>query len=83
MFAHLLQFELHATPFAAEIDSHDAVVILTGGVGGLGEDILDARVVIGGIEPAKGFDRLRDHGYDLRVIGDVAADSDGFVTLCR
>jgi hypothetical protein len=81
LFAHLLQFELHATPFAAEIDSHDAVVILTGGVGGLREHILDARVVIGGIEPAEGGDRLRNHGFDLRIIGDVATNGDGLMPL--
>src|SRR5207253_27294 len=63
LFAHLLQFELHAAPFAAEIDPHDAIVIFTGGVGSLCEDILDARVVIGGIKPAKDRDRLRDHGF--------------------
>jgi hypothetical protein len=82
LFAHLLQFELHATPFAAENDSHDAVVILTGGVGGLREHILDARVAIGGIEPAEGGDRLRNHGFDLRIIGDVATNGDG-LTLAR
>ena len=81
MFAHLLQFEFHATPFAAEIDPHDAVVVLTGGVGGLGEGILDARVVIGDIELAQGCDRLRDHGFDLRVIGDITADGDDLMAL--
>lgn len=43
LFAHLLQFKFHAAPFAAEIDPHDAVVVFTGGVGRLCEDILDAR----------------------------------------
>ena len=81
MFAHLLQFELHATPFAAEIDPHDAVVILAGGVSSLREHILNARVVVGGIEPAEGCDRLRDHGFDLCVVGDVAADGDGLMAL--
>jgi hypothetical protein len=77
LFAHLLQFELHAAQFAAEIDPHYAVVILSGSVCGLCEDILDARVAIGGIEPAESSDRLLDHGIDLHVIGDIATNGDG------
>jgi hypothetical protein len=81
LFAHLLQFELHAAPFAAEIDPHDAVVILSVSVCSLCEDILDSRVVISGIEPAESSHRLLDHGIDLRVIGDIATNGDGLVAL--
>ena len=81
MFAHLSQLELHAAPFASEIDPHDAVVILTGGVSRLREDILDARIVVSGIQPAESRDRLRDHGFDLRIVGDVAGNGEGSVAL--
>ena len=42
---------------------------------------MDARVVIGGIEPAESNDRLLDHGIDLRVIGNIATNGDGLVAL--
>ena len=76
LLAHLLQFKLHAAPFATEINPHDAVIILTGGVSSLCEDILDARVVIGGIEPAESRDRPRDHGFDLCIVRDVATNGE-------
>jgi hypothetical protein len=81
LFAHLLQLELHATPFATEIDPHDAVVIFTGSVGRFCKNILHTRIVIGRIEPTKGFDHSRDHGFNLPIIGDIAADGDGLVPL--
>jgi hypothetical protein len=81
LLAHLPQFELHAAPFAAKIDSHDAVVILTSRVCCLREDILDASIVVGRVELAEGRDRLADHGFDLFIIADVAADRDGLVAL--
>src|SRR6266571_2161583 len=45
LFAHLLQFKLHATPYAAKIDRHYPVVILPGRISSFGEDILDTCVV--------------------------------------
>jgi hypothetical protein len=44
---------------------------------------LDTRVVIGGIEPAEGCDRLRDHGFDLCVIGEIATNDDGLMALSQ
>jgi hypothetical protein len=61
------------------VDPRDAVVILTGGVGSRCKVILDTRVVIGGIVSAKDYDRRIDHGFDLSVIGNVAADGDSIM----
>jgi hypothetical protein len=33
------------------------------------------------IQPAEISDRLLDHGIDLRVVGDIAADGDGLMAL--
>src|SRR6266567_1513450 len=39
LFAHLLQFELHATPYTAEVDPHYPVIIFPGSIGSLCENI--------------------------------------------
>lgn len=52
-----------------------------GGIGGLGKLVLDAGIVVGGIDPAEVRDGLRDHRLDLRIVGDIAAYGDGRVAL--
>jgi hypothetical protein len=50
LLAHLLKFELHATPDATdatEVDGHHPVVVFRSGIGRRREDILNAGVVIG------------------------------------
>src|SRR5205814_313990 len=62
LLAHLLQLKLHATPYTAEIDRHHPVVIFSGRISGLCEDILNAGIVVGRIEPPEGRDSLTNHG---------------------
>jgi hypothetical protein len=81
LLAHLLQFELHAAPDTAQVDPHHPVVIVTGRVGRLGEDILDACVVVGCIEPSKGSNSLLHHCFYLRVIRYITADGQCLVTF--
>src|SRR5208283_28585 len=66
LLAHLLELELHATPDATEIDPHHPVVIFAGRVGRFREDILDAGIVIGHIDPAEGLDCFLHHRRHLR-----------------
>jgi len=58
LFAHLSQLELHATPYTAEIDPHHPVVIFPGSISSLGENILNAGVIVGDIQPAEGGCRI-------------------------
>ena len=81
LLAHLLQLELHATPYAPQIDRHHPVVIVSGRISSFCKDILNAGIVVGCIEPPESRDSLLNHVLNLSVIGDVADDSECFVTL--
>jgi hypothetical protein len=76
---HLPQLALHATPHAAKIDGNHAVKVFSRSIGGFHRDVLDARVIVGRIEPPE-----RSHGplnqtFYLSVVGDVAADGESLV----
>ena len=60
---------------------HHAVVVVTRRIGRLGQHILHARVVVGGIQTSKLRDRLLHHGFHFRIIGNVAADAQGLMSL--
>src|SRR6266576_3965711 len=79
LLAHLLKFELHAAPDAAEVDPHHSVVVFCSGISRVREDILNAGVVVGCIEAPEGGDRLMNHGFHLFVVGNVATDSKCFM----
>src|SRR4051794_8827115 len=81
LFEHLAQLEFHAAPYATKIDRRDAIEVFTGRISGVGDDILDAGIVVGCIQPAEGRDRLLNHGFDLRVIGDIALNGEDSMTL--
>jgi hypothetical protein len=68
LVAHLPQLELHAVSYAAQIDGHHAVVVVTRRIGSLGKHILHVRVVVGGIQTSKLRDRLLHHGFHFRII---------------
>lgn len=80
MFTHMLQFELHATPYTLEVDGHHPVVIVSGRVRSLCEHILNAGIVVSCIEPPERGDRLFHHCLHLRVIGNVIADGQCLMT---
>src|SRR3989442_5293838 len=81
LLAHLLQLKLHATPYTAEIDRHHPVVIFSGGISSLCEDILNAGIVVGRIEPPESRDSLMNHGLYLGVISNVTMNSQRLMTL--
>src|SRR5205814_1410751 len=56
LLAHLSQLELHATPYAAEIDRHHLVVIVTRRISSFRKNILNARIVVSGIELSESGD---------------------------
>jgi hypothetical protein len=57
------------TPHTAQIDRHHAVEVLPCGFGRFGNDILNAGIVVSGIESAEGCDRRLDHGRSPSFIG--------------
>jgi hypothetical protein len=62
LLAHLLQFKLHAAPHATQVDCHHAVVVVAGRVSRLGKNVLDAGIVVCGIqatESGNGLGRVR------------------------
>ena len=79
--AHLLQFELHAAPYSAEIDRHHPIVVFPGSISSLCEDILNVGVVVGRIEASKSGDRLFRHCFHLRLIGHITADGKCLMNL--
>src|SRR5437016_9202971 len=68
LLEHLAQLELHATPHAAEIDGHHAVKVFPGSISSLCDNILNAGIVVGCIEPSKGSARPLDPRFHLSVI---------------
>src|SRR5579883_10469 len=80
LLEHLTKLELHAAPYAAQVDRNHPVEILPSGLGSFHRDILDAGIVVGGIKPAEGSDRAFDHRFHLSVIGYVATDREGVMS---
>ncbi len=83
LLEHLAQLELHATPYTAQIDGHHAVKIFPGGLGSFCDNILNAGIVVGCIEPSECSNRPLDHCFHLSVVRDVAVDGEGSVPLGR
>src|SRR5258708_14637963 len=81
LLPHLLQFELHATPYTAEIDPHHPVVIFSGSISSLCEDILNTGIVVGRIDASEGGDRLFHHCFHLRVLAHVTAVGQSLITF--
>jgi len=81
LFAHLLELELHATPYTLEVDPHHPVVVFPGSISGLCENILNAGVVVSRVEPPESSDRLFHHSLHLRVVGHVTADGQCLMTF--
>src|SRR6516164_9416956 len=76
---HLPQLALHATPHAAKIDGNHAVKVFSRSIGGFRRDVLDARVIVGRIEPPERSHGLLNQTFYLSVVGDVAADGESLV----
>ena len=83
LLAHLAQLELHASPDTTEIDGHHSVIVFPGSISGLRNNILNAGIVVGRIQPAESGDGLLNHCFHLSVISDVAMDSECLVTVGR
>src|SRR5260370_23610605 len=81
LLAHLLQLELHGTPYSAEIDRHHTVVIVTGRIGSFCKDILNAGIVVGCIELSESGDSLLNHCFYLGVISHVTTNRQCLVTF--
>ena len=81
LLAHLPQLELHATPYTTEIDGHHSVKIFSSSISSFRNNILNASIVVGCIQPAEIGDSLLNHCFDLSVISYIAMDSECFVTL--
>jgi alpha-acetolactate decarboxylase len=79
--AHLLQFKLHATPGAAQIDAHGMVVVVSRRVRRFRKNVLGACVVLIRISPPKLGNGLLHHGFHLRIIRDVTADGQCFLAF--
>jgi hypothetical protein len=73
LFAHLLQLELQAAPFASKIDAHNTVVILTSGIGSRPPaGPLEERVCTSERPTAKIRD-VRERGRPGRPLGSASA----------
>src|SRR5439155_15986139 len=83
LLEHLAQLELHATPHTAQIDGHHAVKVFPGSISSLCDNILNAGIVVGCIEPPESSDRPLDHSFHLSIISYVAADGECFMPLSR
>jgi hypothetical protein len=75
----LPQFVLHAGPYAAQVHRIDSVKGVTGLVGGVGWQSLDAGVVESHVQPAEGCNVLVDHRGNLLLIGHVTGDAQHLV----
>lgn len=80
LLPHVLQFKLHAGPHPAQIDRVHPVEVLEGGIGRLGEGVLDAGIVECQIQTAECSDSCPDHRFDFARIRHVAANADGPVS---
>src|SRR5216683_3894600 len=80
LLEHLAKLELHATPHSAQIDRNHPVKVFPCRFGGLRNDILDAGIVVGGIQPAESSDGPFDHRFHLSVVGYVAWNSECLVS---
>ncbi len=83
LLAHMPQLELHRAPDATQIDAHHSVVIFAGRISGLGEDILNAGIVVGRIKLAEGSDRLLHHRFNLGIIRYIAANRQCLMPFMR
>ena len=81
LFAHDLELELHAAPDTPQIDPHHTVVVIAWRVGGFCENILDARVVISGIQSAELGHGLLHHSFDLPIVRHVTGNGQRLVTF--
>src|SRR5258708_18649098 len=81
LFAHNLKLELHAAPDTAQIDAHHTVIVSAWGVGGFCKNILDASVVIGGIQSAELSHDLLHHSFDLLIVRHVTGNGQRLVTF--
>jgi len=71
----------HATPDTAQVIPNNSVIVIAGRISRFGEDILNAGIVVSGIEPPVSSDSLLHHCFYLRVIRHVAANRKRLVTL--
>src|SRR4051794_3581693 len=77
---HVPEFVFHRTPYTAQVDSNHALPLIAPAVGRGGDVRHDAGIVEGSVEPAEFGDGTFYHCFHLRVVADVTADGDDFVT---
>ena len=76
---HVPEFGLHAIPDSTKVDVENAFEFVIAGLQHVYAVAVDARIVVGGVQPAERGDRPLDHGRDLRFVGHVASDGESLV----
>jgi hypothetical protein len=81
LLTHDLELEFHAAPDAPQVNAHHTVLVSAWRVGDFCKNILNASIVIGGIQLAELSQGLLHHSFNLRIVRHVTSDDQRLVTF--